>query len=745
MPVNRYTTPREGLVAKPLSFEDYTRAGTVRADSLARIAEFTTTDLSYDVLAQDYNAAEQKSKGIETAIGDITKSLTDGALTTSDFDKALSAKREYNNLYGEHGDMTKMGENARVQRAWTAKINELQVTEGWSEAKKQKILEKGNAQFEGSFDPETGAFNEFKPEFTDVINERAFYHNALSQVKGLTTTTLQTLSETDGFKKVKDDSGIGFYVINESNGKRVTNKTQIEAAAEELKSQVIDQDARLGSQLHYFEMDTEEGIAEQNKLIDDIAKQYISTIDQQPDKNAVFRATHTLIDSNKEDTKLPEPEPASTSRLASVPYVKDNFTMAEASKSLNTLADMGEDELKKLQLEANKTGEVPSDANGIYQDFFKPGSVLNSVLTTLGYDVPEMEDFVVDKSFIDADPTIAGENIEDSLQGKTREVFNYKALNEYLKGLKEDIADEEMMYIDEVAVGNTVHKEIVDEFATLSKNQVSPNDAGKNIVELLGNANLIVGEEGAITYDAFMAEGGSDVKIGTPSNKDTKVKKVTASRKGVISGDARFSMYENEFNKRMLGATELVLTTYTTGGTSEKTYYVENPDYLAWLETPINVPLPDGGRKTLQRGGEFIKREEKLSKVVENPLSSVKMLIIDPENPTRISSDDKLVDNYIYATVSRIIPKGKNLIAEDGEEEIVRNENTKGAANFKGEPSETGYVMIKENGERIGIDAKYLRTKDLAVYPAYILWNHQQADGQKAKSVDLGAASVIQQ
>lgn len=698
MPVNRYTTPREGLVAKPLSFEDYTRAGTVRADSASRLAEFSTTDLSYDVLPQDNEIVQQKVSGIETAISDITKSLTAGTLTSSDYDKALAAKREQNNLFGEHGDVSKAQENARVQRAWTAKINELAVTKGWTDAKKQFILNKGNTQFQGSFNQETGAFQEFKPEFTDVFDENQFYHDEFSKVKGSITSTLQTLSEKDGFRKVYDDNGIDFFVINEANGQKTTNASLLKAKAEELKAQVRNQESRLGSQFNYFEA-TDEDLKKQESTIDKISKQYEVTSVKKGDLSARFVPRTTNLDINK---PAPPPNAGSYANLSGkeerVTPGQGNFsTIAPVA---DTIANLTPSDRERIQT-AVDAGETPNELIGLQEQLFKPNSALASALKVLGHEVPDISTF---KKYENVDGSSPGTAQADYLNDLNP--FDIEKLYQYIREVKELTHRQEFVYTNQISVDNTLQKEFIDEAPQVAKAKVKPEIAGKNILDTMGNADLIVDSEGnAITYAELMNDfGGNEARTGKESDGVT----YKAFRKGVLGGDNRFARYGGEYNPKMLGSNHIeIIRTDKNGKTETRTFFIENHDYYDWLVRKDDNPSSDTYGRSAE---EYINRERILSET--DGFTSQKMWIINPDEPAKKDGEGNWRPNYINADVTREISVGK--LGEDGE--ILPSTSTTGEVNLTGEGSESGYMMIRPDGSRIGIDNDFLRTRHLSSF-----------------------------
>ena len=308
MATNRFTKTREGLVAKPLSFDDYTKAGVVRAESIGRLSEFAATDLTFDVLGADQQFISEESGAIEESIDSITKSISEGNVDSSVVDTAVAARRKYNDVFGKNGTATLANSNLQVQRQWEAKINELAVQGNWPESKKQEILRRGNERFKGSFDPETGDFVDFKPEFTTVIDEAQFFRDEFAKIKASTTTTVQNKLDSEEYEFKNMPEYDGFVLFNTTLGERVTNEPQITQMLESLNTQIRDKASVIGGQIDYFNTGTEEerevGIQKYLNLAKSISKEFIDKsykaeeIDARFHQNSARRSASLYPDTN---------------------------------------------------------------------------------------------------------------------------------------------------------------------------------------------------------------------------------------------------------------------------------------------------------------------------------------------------------------------------------------------------------------------------------------------------------------
>jgi len=398
MPINRFTQQREGLVAQPISFEDYTRAGTVRAESLANLSKFSTSDLSYDVLAQDQENIGAKVGVIEEGIGDITNSINDGTVGASTYDLALALKRQQNNLFGPEGDVTKAQENKQLVQLWEAKVEELTLEKNLPEFKKQEMLRRGMQGFTGSFD-DSGNFQSFKPEFGPTLDEDAYAREVFAGVKGSELESIRANLANQTYEIRKDEKTGAIVMVEAKSGNRVSNSKALDAALASLSAEIDDVNTPLGGSVDYYNLDP---VALKDRFFN-LSRAYLTEGETPIEYKTKFLdfapgsgdgggggAAFNLTKVNTEVKNGMNNETLDSVMPLSGPLFGDSYNEVIESEGYSEV-----------------TGFVPGSNKQVeaaIEEGTDPDGALVSYLSTVdGFDIRTKDSFVVDKSIISQD------------------------------------------------------------------------------------------------------------------------------------------------------------------------------------------------------------------------------------------------------------------------------------------------------------------------------------------------------
>jgi len=300
--VNRYTTPREGLVVAPLSLEDYTRAGTIKAQTAGNLAEFANTqDLSYDVDVKDYDIVSQKVAALEGGISSISDAVTKGDISTSTIDDTLELKRSKNQLFGKNGEVTKAQNNKKTKDQWELDVQKYAIEKGLTTHEMNTILQKGNDKFSGTFNQD-GSFNTFQPEFgPGHVNIPEAARERFDQIKdNMTESELKDF--TENYTIDYNDEYGGFFLTNKKSGEVSTNFPALQAGLDAMNKEVDDPTSLWGSHVDYYGLDKP---TVKNEL-KDIMKSFMRKERTNPTDNTTFVRTKAL-DKNKGDGDTPPP------------------------------------------------------------------------------------------------------------------------------------------------------------------------------------------------------------------------------------------------------------------------------------------------------------------------------------------------------------------------------------------------------------------------------------------------------
>lgn len=253
--VNRYTTPREGIVIDSLSVEDYTRAGLIRADNTGRLAKFASQDITYDVDAKDAERIGNEVGQLKEGLDKIGSDITNNNITDSTYDMVLGLKRNKNKLFGEHGTVTKAQTNLQKKLLWQQQVNELSVQNKWIDSRTKAVLRRGEEAFTGTFNKD-GTTNDFIGEYgpgnIDIAARMAEVYGEAS--KHFTEEELSGVQ--NGEYKIDYKGGIdGFVLTNAQTGEVAKNLNQLTAGYNTLVAEMGNENTLLGSNVKYFGMD----------------------------------------------------------------------------------------------------------------------------------------------------------------------------------------------------------------------------------------------------------------------------------------------------------------------------------------------------------------------------------------------------------------------------------------------------------------------------------------------------------
>ena len=252
--VNRYTTPREGIVIDPLSVEDYTRAGVIRADNLGKLAKFTTQDLTYDVDAKDSQIIGKQVGQLKQGIDKISEDISSNNITDSTYDMVLGLKKNKNKMFGEHGTVTKAQTNLQKKLLWQQQVKELSVKDKWTSGRTNALLKIGEDNFTGTFNKD-GTTNDFEGEYgpgnIDIAARMAEVYGEASKH----FTEEELVKYQNGEYKIEQRPGTdGFVLTNAKDGKIAKNLPQLTAAYNTLVAEMGNENTLLGSNVKYFKM-----------------------------------------------------------------------------------------------------------------------------------------------------------------------------------------------------------------------------------------------------------------------------------------------------------------------------------------------------------------------------------------------------------------------------------------------------------------------------------------------------------